>query len=47
MAHSNYRVMPICVGIGEACGAAASLAAKQGRQPREIEAAKIRELIGI
>lgn len=47
MAHSNYRVMPICVGIGEACGAAASLAAKQDKQPREIEAAKIRELLGI
>jgi ribulose 1,5-bisphosphate synthetase/thiazole synthase len=47
MAHSNYRVMPICVGIGEACGAAASIAVKQGKQPREIEAAKIRELLGI
>lgn len=26
MAHSNFRVMPICVGIGEAAGAAARIA---------------------
>lgn len=47
MAHSNYRVMPICIGIGEACGAAAALASKLGKQPRDIEPAEIRELLGI
>ena len=41
MAHSNYRVMPICVGIGEACGIAAALAVKKGVTPREITAAEI------
>ena len=45
MAHSNFRVMPICVGIGEACGAAAAIAAKSGRELREIDAAEIRALI--
>ncbi len=46
MAHSNYRVMPICIGIGEACGAAAALAAKRDIQPREIRAEEIREITG-
>lgn len=47
MAHSNYRAMPICVGIGEACGAAAALAAKQDKQPREVRSEEIRKLLGI
>jgi hypothetical protein len=45
MAHSNFRVMPICVGIGEACGAAAALAAQTGRQPRDIHPSEVRELL--
>ncbi len=28
MAHSNYRAMPICVGMGEGCGAVAAYAGK-------------------
>lgn len=28
VAHSNYRVMPICAGMGEGCGAAAAYAVK-------------------
>lgn len=47
MAHSNFRVMPICVGIGEAAGAAAALAVRQNCAPGEISAAEIRNLIGI
>lgn len=46
MAHSNFRAMPICIGIGEACGAAAAIAAKSGREPREIDSAEIRTIIG-
>lgn len=30
MAHSNFRVMPICVGMGEGCGAVAAYAGKHG-----------------
>ena len=46
MAHSNYRVMPICVGIGEACGIAAALAVKKGVDPRQVTAKEIQaELI--
>ena len=47
MAHSNFRVMPICVGIGEAAGAAASISALQNRKLTDIDAAEIRKLIGI
>ena len=45
MAHSNFRAMPICVGIGEACGAAAALAARCGEKVRNIKAEDIRKLI--
>ena len=47
MAHSNFLVMPICVGIGEAAGAAAALAVRQNCAPDKISAAEIRNLIGI
>jgi hypothetical protein len=45
MAHSNFRVMPICVGIGEACGVAAAIAAGSGRQPRNVDPTEIREAL--
>jgi hypothetical protein len=45
MAHSNFRAMPICVGIGEACGVAAAIAARSGRQPRDIDSAEICKVI--
>lgn len=44
-AHSNYRVMPICVGIGEGAGYAASIAAKKGILPRDVNAAEIQKYI--
>ncbi|MBQ3602589.1 MAG: FAD-dependent oxidoreductase [Clostridia bacterium] len=47
MAHSNFRVMPICVGIGEAAGAAAYISASQKRNLNDIDASEIREIIGI
>lgn len=47
MAHSNFRAMPICVGIGEAAGAAASICAVRKCCLNEIDAKEIREIIGI
>lgn len=47
MAHSNFRAMPICVGIGEAAGAAAAIAAVQGRSLCNVTASEIREKLGI
>ncbi|MBO5897206.1 MAG: FAD-dependent oxidoreductase [Clostridia bacterium] len=45
MAHSNFRVMPICVGIGEAAGAAASIAALKNCSLNDVDAKEIRAKI--
>ena len=45
IAHSNYRVMPICAGIGAAAGAAAAVAVKTNRQPRELEATELQKYL--
>ena len=42
---ANFRAMPICLGIGEACGVAAALAVKKGVPPRKISAEKIRGVL--
>ena len=43
IAHSNYRVMPICVGIGAAAGAAAAVAIKKGVQVRDIKGEELQD----
>ncbi len=45
MAHSNFRAMPICVGIGEACGAAAVLAVKNNIKLRDVKPEDIQKII--
>lgn len=37
LAHSNYRVMPICTNIGQAAGIAAALCCKYGKTPRTLD----------
>ena len=37
MAHSNFRAMPICIGIGEAAGIAAALSVTQNKCIRDID----------
>jgi len=41
MAHSNYRVMPICVNMGQAAGIAASMCAASEVVPRFLEVKKV------
>lgn len=41
MAHSNYRVMPICANMGQAVGVAAAICVKEGTVPREMSAATV------
>ena len=36
-AHASYRVMSICIAMGQAVGVAAALCARQGCQPRELD----------
>lgn len=45
MAHSSFRAMPVCVGIGEACGTAAALAVKNGTELRNINHHDIQKLL--
>lgn len=47
IAHSNFRAMPICVGIGEAAGTAAAIAVLRNCTLNEVTAEQIREKIGI
>ncbi len=41
MAHSNFRVMPICLGMGEGCGAVAAYAKKFNTPYRDVDVKKI------
>lgn len=45
MAHSNFRSMPICIGIGEAVGTAAALAALSGCRVRDVDISAVQEII--
>ncbi len=47
IAHSNFRAMPICVGIGEAAGAAAYISVSRKLNLNDIDAKEIRSIIGI
>ena len=41
-AHASYRVMSICMAMGEAAGVAAAIAAERNADPRDIPAADVR-----
>ena len=43
MAHSNFRVMPICANIGQAAGVAASLCVRHGLSPRQLDVALLQQ----
>lgn len=43
MAHSNFRAMPICLGIGEAAGIAAALAAKNHSSLRRVSVREMQQ----
>ena len=40
-AHSNFRVMPICLNVGQGAGIAAAIASARGLAPRDVPAADI------
>lgn len=44
-AHASYRVMTICMAMGEATGIAAALAVLEGKTPRQIPASAIRDAL--
>ena len=45
LAHSNFRVMPICAGIRAAAGAAAALAVRENIGLRDVEVRRMQELL--
>lgn len=45
MAQGSLRVMATCMMLGEAAGIASGLCIKQGRKPREIEPAAVRNIM--
>jgi len=44
-AHSSYRVMNICVNVGQAAGIAAALSVKENVIPRRLDYKKIQEVL--
>ncbi|MDF2587937.1 MAG: FAD-dependent pyridine nucleotide-disulfide oxidoreductase [Anaerocolumna sp.] len=40
-----YRVMPICVNMGQAVGIAAALCVKENVLPRNLEVKKIQQIL--
>lgn len=46
MAHSNFRVMPICANMGQSAGIAASICVKQNVQPRKLDVKTLQKRLG-
>ena len=46
LAHSNFRIMSVCIALGEAAGFAAALSVKQNKDLREIDVKEIQEIAG-
>jgi len=44
-AHATYRVMGVCMGIGEAAGVAAALCAKKGINPRQLHYSEVQRVL--
>ncbi len=46
LAHSNFRIMSVCIALGEAAGIAAALSVKDNVKLRDVDISKIQEHIG-
>ncbi len=45
LAHSNFRVMPICVNMGQGVGAAAALCAARRCRPRDLDVGEVQDVL--
>lgn len=45
MAHSSFRVMPICANMGQSVGIAAALCAAEGLQPRALPVGRLQSVL--
>lgn len=46
MAHSNFRIMSVCIALGEAAGAAAALSVKQNKKLIDVDVKEIQNIVG-
>jgi len=46
LAHSNFRIMSVCIAIGEAAGVAAALSVKKNKNLRDVDAKEIQLIVG-
>ena len=46
LAHSNFRIMSVCMALGEAAGAAAALSVKQNISVRDVNVKEIQNIVG-
>lgn len=47
MAHSNFRIMSVCIAIGEAAGIAAALSVEQDKALPDVDVREIQALAGV
>jgi hypothetical protein len=45
LAHSNFRVMPICANMGQAAGTAAALCVQSGILPRKLDVGRLQKVL--
>ena len=46
LAHSNFRIMSVCIALGEAAGAAAAISIRDNVKLRDVNVQKIQESVG-
>ena len=46
LAHSNFRIMSVCIAIGEAAGVAAALSVKQNISLKDVNVKEIQKIVG-
>ena len=45
LAHSNFRVMPICVNMGQGVGVLAALSVRQEKTPRQVNVKEVQKIL--
>jgi len=45
LAHSNFRIMSVCIALGEAAGVAAALSVKQNKSLSDVDVKEIQEIV--
>ena len=46
LAHSNFRIMSVCIAIGEAAGVAAAISVKQNVKLSQVDVKEIQKHLG-